>query len=73
MSADARHRRLAMALRQRGMHLIDLRETLNGVRDTYRVTDGHWTLLGTRIVAERVSNELLLIRERLVDGKRVGD
>jgi hypothetical protein len=73
MSADVRHRRLAAALRQRGTQLIDLREALNGVRGTYRVTDGHWTLLGTRIVAERVSNELLAVRERLVDGKRVDD
>jgi len=73
MSADVRHRRLATALHQRGMHLIDLREALNGVPGTYRVTDGHWTLLGTQIVAERVSKELLAVRERPVDGKRVGD
>lgn len=73
MSADVRHRRLATALRQRGMPLIDLRETLNGIPGTYRVTDGHWTLLGTQIVAERISNELLAVRGRLADGKRVGD
>lgn len=73
MSSDSRHRRLATALRQRGMPLIDLRETLNGIRGTYRVTDGHWTDLGTRIVAERMSNELLLARARLVAGKRPAD
>jgi hypothetical protein len=59
LSADARHKRLAMALQQRGMQIIDLREALNGVRDSYRLTDGHWTELGTKIAADRVARELL--------------
>jgi len=59
LSADARHKRLAAALRQRGMQVIDLREALDGVRGTYRLTDGHWTELGTGIVAERVARALL--------------
>ena len=36
LSADARHKRLAAALRQRGMQVIDLREALDGVRGSYR-------------------------------------
>jgi hypothetical protein len=59
LSADARHKRLAAALRQRGMQVIDLREALDGVRGTYRLTDGHWTELGTQIVADRVARALL--------------
>jgi hypothetical protein len=58
-SADARHRRLAAELRQRGMNIVDLRDDLEGVRGTYRLTDGHWTELGTRIAADRVSRALL--------------
>jgi hypothetical protein len=59
MSADARHRRLAAALRQRGMSVIDLRDALAGVRGSYRLTDGHWTDLGTQIAADRVAQALL--------------
>ena len=59
LSADARHKRLAAALRQRGMPVIDLREALDGVRGSYRLTDGHWTELGTQIAADRVARALL--------------
>jgi SGNH hydrolase-like domain, acetyltransferase AlgX len=59
LSADARHKRLAAALRQRGMPVIDLREALDGVRGSYRLTDGHWTDLGTQIAADRVARALL--------------
>jgi hypothetical protein len=59
LSADARHKRLAAALRQRGMPVIDLREALDGVRGSYRLTDGHWTELGTRVAADRVARALL--------------
>jgi hypothetical protein len=58
LSADARHKRLAAALRQRGMQVIDLSEALDGVRGTYRLTDGHWTKLGTQITADRVARAL---------------
>jgi SGNH hydrolase-like domain, acetyltransferase AlgX len=58
LSAAARHKRLAATLRQRGMQVIDLREALDGVRGTYRLTDGHWTELGTQIVADRVARAL---------------
>ena len=59
LSADARHKRLAATLRQRGMQVIDLREALDGVRGSYRLTDGHWTELGTQIAADRVARALL--------------
>lgn len=59
LSADARHRRLAVALRQTGVTFFDLRDDLNGIPGTYRLTDGHWTMRGTEIVADRVSRELL--------------
>jgi predicted DNA-binding ribbon-helix-helix protein len=41
------------------MPVIDLREALDGVRGSYRLTDGHWTDLGTRIAADRVAQALL--------------
>ena len=63
LTADARHRRLATALRQRGLQVIDLRDDLDGVRGAYRLTDGHWTTLGTQIVADRVSRALLNARQ----------
>jgi hypothetical protein len=58
LSADARHRRLAVALRQNGLHVVDLREVLDGVRGTYRLTDGHWTDRGTQLSAQRVADAL---------------
>jgi hypothetical protein len=62
LSADARHRRLAVKLRQTTVPFFDLREDLGGVPGTYRLTDGHWTERGTEIVAGRVSRELMKLR-----------
>lgn len=62
LSADARHRRLAVALRQTGVPFFDLRDDLNGQPGTYRLTDGHWTERGTELVADRVTRELLKLR-----------
>ena len=59
MSADARHRRLAAALRQSGLQVVDLREVLDGARGTYRLTDGHWTDRGTQLSAGRIADALL--------------
>jgi hypothetical protein len=64
LSADARHRRLAAMLRERGQPFIDLRDDLGGVAGAYRLTDGHWTELGTEIVADRLSRELLRMRKQ---------
>ena len=62
LSADARHRGLAAALRQSGVPFFDLRDDLAGVSGTYRLTDGHWTQRGTEIVAGRVTRELMKMR-----------
>jgi hypothetical protein len=62
LSTDARHRRLAVALRQNGLQVVDLREVLDGVRGTYRLTDGHWTDRGTQLSAQRVADTLWFAR-----------
>ena len=62
LGSDARHKRLAAALREQGLRFIDLRDDLAGVAGAYRVSDGHWTERGTEIVADRVSRELLKMR-----------
>jgi len=62
LSADARHRRLAVKLRQTAVPFFDLRDDLGGVPGTYRLTDGHWTERGTEIVAGRVARELMKMR-----------
>jgi hypothetical protein len=62
LSADARHRRLAVKLRQTSVPFFDLRDDLGGVPGTYRLSDGHWTDRGTDIVAGRVARELTKLR-----------
>lgn len=62
LSADARHRRLAVKLRQTTVPFFDLRDDLDGVAGTYRLTDGHWTERGMEIAAGRVMRELLKMR-----------
>jgi hypothetical protein len=61
IAADARHRRLAGMLAQRGVQIVDLRKDLSGVPGTYRVADGHWTDLGHDIVADRLARSLLAL------------
>jgi hypothetical protein len=63
LSADARHRRLAVALRQQGLPFIDLRDDLEGIAGTYRLSDGHWNERGSEIVARRLARELLKLRK----------
>ena len=62
LSADARHRHLAVALRQTGLPFIDLRDDLAGVAGTYRLSDGHWTERGSEIAANRLARELLKLK-----------
>lgn len=52
LDADARHRRLAEALGQKGLEFIDLRDPLYGKPGMYRLSDGHWTEQGTAFVAD---------------------
>jgi hypothetical protein len=61
---EATRKALIAELNKRGLHPIDLAEDLQGVRGTYRVTDGHWTELGTQIAAKRVASQLLKLRGR---------
>ncbi|MGD9884279.1 MAG: hypothetical protein AB7F22_07035 [Reyranella sp.] len=73
LSSDARHRRLAGELNKRGLAVVDLRDSLDGVAGTYRLTDGHWTEKGTDIVAQRLARELMDLRRQLnVNGPRKG-
>jgi hypothetical protein len=61
MNRDAMHRVLRTELEAKGLPVVDLREVLAGVRGTYRVSDGHWTELGTEIAAKRLVTELMKI------------
>ncbi|WP_085935927.1 hypothetical protein [Enhydrobacter aerosaccus] len=56
---EANRRHLVAALRAKGFAPIDLEEDMNGIDGTYRLSDGHWTALGTAVVARRVGDDLL--------------
>jgi hypothetical protein len=71
LSSEAVRRHLLTELRKSGLHPIDLAQDLNGVPGTYRLTDGHWTGLGTEIVAKRVADELIKVREEAAPDRRV--
>ena len=58
------------ALQRRGISAIDLAQDLDGIRGTYRLTDGHWTALGTSVVAKRVAHELVRVRDEVAPDKR---
>jgi hypothetical protein len=64
--------RLVAALSKTQVRFVDLRADLNGVPDTYRKLDGHWSQKGEAIVAGRVEEELerLLGPEKVLDSKR---
>jgi hypothetical protein len=62
MSREAWHRALRAALEARGVPVVDLADDLTGVRGTYRVSDGHWTELGTEVAARRLATELIKLR-----------
>jgi hypothetical protein len=61
---DERHRQLAAAPGGTDIHLVDLRLVLDGVSNTYRKLDGHWTEKGVAIVAERLGRELDILLHR---------
>jgi hypothetical protein len=43
--------------------VVDLEDDLRGVPGTYRVSDGHWSELGTEIAAKRLAAALAKLRE----------
>jgi len=55
---EAALQRLAQYLRTKGLEPIELERDLAGARGSYRLTDGHWTSLGTEIVTKRFASEL---------------
>lgn len=67
---EVNRRRLLAALRSQGLAPIDLAADLEGVRGTYRLTDGHWTALGTSIAAKRIAAELIKVRDRRLRDRR---
>ncbi len=60
---EAMHSLLRAELEAKGVPVVDLEEDLRGVPGTYRLSDGHWTELGTEIAAKRLAAALLKIRE----------
>ena len=60
---EAKHRLLRAALEAEGVTVVDLEDDLKGVPNTYRVSDGHWTELGTEIAAKRLAAALAKMRE----------
>ncbi len=60
---EAMHRVLRAELEAKGVTVVDLEDDLKGVPGTYRVSDGHWTELGTEIAAKRLEAELIRLRE----------
>lgn len=59
----AMHRVLRNALEAKGVAVVDLEDDLKGRRGTYRLSDGHWTELGTEIAARRIAGELERLHE----------
>lgn len=70
LEREADRRRLLSELRRRGLQPIDLAQDLNGVSGSYHLTDGHWSTLGTEIVAKRIAAELAKVREQLAADRR---
>jgi hypothetical protein len=62
MARLAWHRALRAALAAKGLPVADLEDDLKGIAGTYRLSDGHWTELGTEIAARRLATELMKMR-----------
>jgi len=60
---EAAHHRLVAVLHENGMPTVDLEEDLRGINGAYRVSDSHWTELGTAIAARRLAAALEKVRE----------
>lgn len=61
--SEAKHRLLRAQLEAEGVTVVDLTDDLKGVPGTYRISDGHWTELGTEIAAKRLAAALQNLRE----------
>ena len=57
------HRVLRAELEAKDVTVVDLEDDLKGVPGTYRLSDGHWTELGTEIAAKRLAAALSKMRE----------
>ena len=57
------HRLLRAELEAKGVTVVDLEDDLKGVPGTYRLSDGHWTELGTEIAAKRLAAALSKMNE----------
>jgi hypothetical protein len=57
------HRVLRAELEAQDITVVDLEDDFKGVANTYRVSDGHWTELGTEIAAKRLAAALAKKRE----------
>ena len=57
------HRILRKELEAQGIKVVDLEDDFKGVPNTYRVSDGHWTELGTEIAAKRLAAALGKMRK----------
>jgi lysophospholipase L1-like esterase len=55
-------RALRAELHAASVPFADLSDDLQGIAGTYRLTDGHWTELGTEIAARRIADEVLRLR-----------
>lgn len=62
LAREAARRRLLAELRRRGLDPVDLAEDLAGISGTYRLSDSHWTELGTSIAARRIAAELIKVK-----------
>jgi len=60
---QTQHEALRVALESQGIPFIDLAPDLAGRPKTYRLSDGHWTELGTRIAAERIAHAIEAMRD----------
>jgi hypothetical protein len=58
-------RRLVSFLAERGVPCLDLLPTFKGVSSTYAPRNTHWSVLGNRLAAQRISNWLRTIRPRI--------
>jgi hypothetical protein len=59
---DSLHPVFRTMLEANGLPIVDLADDLRGVPGSYRISDGHWTQLGTDIAAKRLAKELLKLR-----------